>query len=66
MKFANNRKTSAQIREFDPKIAVFGIGAIEQHSYHLPLGTDWLAVAEITRLVVEEWASFLVPALPFV
>lgn len=65
MDFPNNRWTSAQIRERHPEIAVFGIGAIEQHSFHLPLGTDWLAVAEITRRVAKELGAFLVPALPF-
>jgi creatinine amidohydrolase len=65
MKFADNRSTSAQIREMHPEIAVFGIGATEQHSMHLPLGTDWLAVAEITRRVAEQLGAYLVPALPF-
>lgn len=65
MRFTNYCNTSSQIRERNPEIAVFGIGAIEQHSYHLPLGTDWLAVAEITRRVAEKLGAFLVPALPF-
>ena len=65
MKFADNRCTSAQIREMHPEMAVFGIGATEQHSVHLPLGTDWLAVSEITRRVAEKLGALLVPALPF-
>lgn len=59
------RNTSKEIQENQPEIAVFGIGAIEQHSIHLPLGTDWLGVQDITRRVAGELDAFLVPALPF-
>ena len=61
----DHRATSAQIRQARPDVAVFGIGAIEQHAHHLPLGTDWLAVSEAARRVAEELAAYLVPALPF-
>jgi creatinine amidohydrolase len=57
--------TSKEIAERLPEIAVFGIGAIEQHSIHLPLGTDWLGVSDVTRRVARELDAFLVPALPF-
>jgi creatinine amidohydrolase len=59
------QSTSKEIAEAAPEIAVWGIGAIEQHSVHLPLGTDWLAVRHLARRVAEELAAFLVPALPF-
>ncbi len=48
-----------------PEIAVFGIGAIEQHGRHLPIGTDWIAISEISRRVALELNAFLVPAIPF-
>ena len=57
--------TSKEIGENLPEVAVFGIGAVEQHSIHLPLGTDWLGVSDITQRVANELGAFLVPALPF-
>jgi creatinine amidohydrolase len=57
--------TSEEIATGSPQYAVFGIGAIEQHSIHLPVGTDWLGVKHITRRVAEGLDAFLVPALPF-
>jgi len=59
------RNTSKEIGEKSPEIAVFGIGAVEQHSIHLPLGTDWLGVSDLTQRVARELDAFLVPALPF-
>jgi creatinine amidohydrolase len=59
------RNTSQEIGERLPEIAVFGIGAVEQHSIYLPLGTDWLGVSDLTQRVAEELDAFLVPALPF-
>jgi creatinine amidohydrolase len=50
-------------------MAVIPIGAIEQHSGHLPLGTDWLAAQALARRVAERLAQerevYLAPALPF-
>jgi creatinine amidohydrolase len=57
--------TSAEIKLAQPEIAVFGIGAVEQHSIHLPLGTDWLWVCAVTERVARELNAYLVPALPF-
>ena len=57
--------TSKEIQENQPEIAVFGVGAVEQHSIHLALGTDWLGVKDITQRVADELDAFLVPALPF-
>jgi creatinine amidohydrolase len=59
------RNTSKEIAQGAPQIAVFGIGAIEQHSIHLPLGTDWLGVDDVTRRIAKELDAFVVPALPF-
>jgi len=57
--------TSLEIAEKKPEIAVFGIGAVEQHSIHLPLGTDWLWTCAVTERVARDLDAFLVPALPF-
>ena len=59
------KRTSKEIALAGPEIAVFGIGAVEQHSIHLPLGTDWLGVRDIARRVAEGLDAFLVPSLPF-
>jgi creatinine amidohydrolase len=59
------RNTSKEIGDNLPEIAVFGVGAVEQHSIHLCLGTDWLGVGDLTRRVAEALDAFLVPALPF-
>jgi len=48
-----------------PEVAVFGVGAIEQHGAHLPVGTDWIIACELSRRVAEKLDAFLVPALPF-
>ena len=57
--------TSAEIKTANPSVAVFGIGAIAQHSGHLPLGTDRYQVAEVSRRVAEDLRAFLLPTLPF-
>jgi creatinine amidohydrolase len=61
----DDRSSSPEIAKGSPEIAVFGIGAIEQHSAHLPLCTDWYQVREVSRRVAEELGAFLIPALPF-
>lgn len=48
-----------------PEIAVFPVGAVEQHSLHLPLGTDWHIAKDLSKRVAEELGAFLVPPLPF-
>jgi creatinine amidohydrolase len=57
--------TTREITEARPELAVFAIGAIEQHSVHLPVGTDWLGIADLAERVARELNAFLVPALPF-
>ena len=61
----DERSTSAALAAAQPELAVLGIGAIEQHSHHLPIGTDWIAVSEITRRVAGELNALLLPAIPF-
>jgi len=50
-------------------LAIVPVGAIEQHSQHLPLGTDWLVAQAVARRVAELLASernvYLIPALPY-
>lgn len=57
--------TTQEIAAARPEIAVWGIGAVEQHGPALPVGTDWIAVSELTHRVAERLDALLVPALPF-
>lgn len=56
--------TAPDIRAASPPIALLGVGAIEQHGRHLPIGTDFLAVRELSRRVAAELDAWLLPALP--
>ena len=61
--------TSSALKRANVEIAVLPIGAIEQHSIHLPLGTDWLAAAELGRRVAgilgQTVDVYLAPAWPY-
>ncbi len=48
-----------------PRLAVVPIGALEQHSTHLPIGTDFILVQEVARRVAEQLEAWLLPALPY-
>jgi creatinine amidohydrolase len=61
----DKRSTSQEISSAHPGIAVLGIGAIEQHGRHLPVGTDWMIVDELSRRVAHELNALLIPAIPF-
>jgi creatinine amidohydrolase len=56
--------TSSEIIKAHPEIAVVGIGAIEQHGRHLPIGTDWMIISDLSRRVANEFAAWLLPAIP--
>jgi creatinine amidohydrolase len=60
----DERSTSLEIIAAQPEIAVIGIGAIEQHGRHLPIGTDWMIACELSRRVAMELNAFLLPAIP--
>jgi creatinine amidohydrolase len=60
----DERSTSFEIRNAHPEIAVIGIGAIEQHGRHLPIGTDWMIAVELSRRVASELNALLLPAIP--
>lgn len=56
--------TSSAIAAARPTVAVLPIGSIEQHSRHLPLGTDWIAATALSHRVAAELGAYLLPALP--
>ncbi len=47
-----------------PDVAVLGVGAVEQHGPHLPVGTDLLAVDALARRVAERLDAWLLPPIP--
>jgi len=57
--------TFQEIEDANPEIAVVTIGAIEQHSTHLPIGTDFLMGGVLARKVAEALDAYLLPVLPF-
>jgi creatinine amidohydrolase len=57
--------TTVDIAQAQPKIAVIAVGAVEQHGPHLPVGTDFLWIQELSRRVAAGLNAYWVPALPF-
>src|SRR5919198_1843555 len=57
--------TSPEVAAAHPDTAVIAIGAIEQHGPHLPVGTDFLWIQELSRRVADGLGAYWVPALPF-
>ncbi len=56
--------TGPEIGAAAPEVAVLGIGAIEQHGRHLPVGTDFLLAIELSRHVATELDAWLLPPIP--
>ena len=57
--------TTFEIAESGVDLAILPVGAIEQHSHHLPIGTDWLSVQAVARLAAERLDALLLPAQPY-
>lgn len=58
--------TFHEVAEAKPEIAILPIGSIEQHSYHLPLCTDYYIAQAVAERVAKELGNcYLLPALPF-
>ncbi len=58
--------TSLEIGGAKPDIAIIPIGAIEQHSAHLPVGTDFLIAKALAERVAEQLENcYLLPTLPY-
>jgi creatinine amidohydrolase len=56
--------SAREITAAGPSLAVLPIGSIEQHSHHLPLGTDWIAATALAHRVGAELGALVLPALP--
>ena len=59
-------KSYREIAEGRPEIAIVTLTATEQHSHHLPLGTDFFRGVVGSRLLAEEIGAYLLPPLPVV
>ncbi|MGQ9663368.1 MAG: GNAT family N-acetyltransferase, partial [Kiritimatiellia bacterium] len=57
--------TSPEWQRHPSRICVWGIGAFEQHSVHLPLLTDTLSADYWAHYVAEQLDAALFPTLPF-
>lgn len=58
-------RTSGEIGAARPTMAVISIGAVEQHGPHLPVGTDFLWIQELSRRVADGLGAYWLPAVPF-
>ncbi|MGQ9630063.1 MAG: creatininase family protein [bacterium] len=57
--------TFKEIEDSGADLAILPIGSIEQHSLHLPLGTDWIIAQEMGMKLAERLDAYLLPALPY-
>lgn len=60
----DSRATWSEFQAHRPELAVLGIGAVEQHGPHLPVGTDLFAVDALARKVAERLDAWLLPSIP--
>ena len=61
----DHRNSYLDVQNAKPDLAIFSIGAIEQHTATLPLGTDMMIGGEIARRVGERLDAYVVPTIPF-
>ncbi|HRJ71572.1 MAG TPA: creatininase family protein [Terrimicrobiaceae bacterium] len=61
----NSATTALLLNEQRPVLAILPLGATEQHSGHLPIGTDTLIGESVAREAARELDAFLMPALPY-
>jgi creatinine amidohydrolase len=57
--------TFKEIEDAKPEIAVLPVGALEQHSTFMPVGTDFLITTHIARRVADALDAYLLPTIPF-
>jgi len=48
-----------------PSLVILGVGAIEQHSHHLPISTDFDIASSLARAVSGRLQAFYLPPLPY-
>lgn len=58
------RNTAAEIAESGADIAIIPVGSVEQHSTHLPIGTDCMLAEALAKAVAERINGILFPVTP--
>lgn len=53
-----------RLREEDA-VVLLAVGAVEQHGYHLPLGTDWMLGNYIARRIAEQVKGIVAPPVMY-
>ncbi len=56
--------TVSEILENDTDTVIIPIGSIEQHSSHLPTGTDYFIAEKLSKAVAQKVNAYLLPTLP--
>ena len=51
--------------EEEDAIILLPVGAVEQHGYHLPLGTDWIMATEMSRRAAERVGGIVAPPVMY-
>ena len=51
--------------EEEDAIVILPVGAVEQHGYHLPLGTDWMMATEMSRRAAERIGAIVAPPITY-
>ena len=51
--------------EEEDAIILLPVGAVEQHGYHLPLGTDWIMATEMSRRAAERVGGGVAPPVMY-
>jgi len=62
--FLTYENTRPEIEQSGVDTAILPLGSIEQHSAHMPIGTDCLNAEAVARGVAEQIGGLLLPVLP--
>ncbi|NRA39116.1 MAG: GNAT family N-acetyltransferase [Planctomycetes bacterium] len=65
MSFVGPEHTSFDWQKHESTVAVWSIGAMEQHGHHLPLLTDTMQGDFFARMLAEDMGYALLPTLPY-
>lgn len=58
------KNTAEEIGKSGMDTAIIPVGSVEQHSSHLPIGTDFLYAKSLAEKAAEKFDALLLPALP--
>lgn len=61
----SDTSTTFDLEKNPPSLVILGIGAIEQHSHHLPISTDFDIAFALSKSVSERLQAFCLPPLPY-